>query len=60
MFGDFLNVFNNGAYENVIDRRQVSTNFGVPSRFVLPRRLMLGAKFRFYAGLGSRGSRSRD
>lgn len=47
IFGDFLNVFNNDAFENVIDRRQVSTNFGVPTRFVLPRRLMLGAKFRF-------------
>jgi hypothetical protein len=47
VFGDFLNLFNNGAYQSVIDRRQVSANFGVPSTFVLPRRLMLGAKFRF-------------
>ena len=47
VFGDFLNVFNNDAYESIIDRRQVSTNFGVPTRFVLPRRLMIGAKFRF-------------
>ena len=47
VFGDFLNVFNNDAFENLVDRRQVSTNFGVPTRYVLPRRLMLGAKFRF-------------
>jgi hypothetical protein len=47
VFGDFLNLFNNGGYESIIDRRQVSTNFGVPTRYVLPRRLMLGAKFRF-------------
>ncbi len=47
IFGDFLNVLNSDAYENVLDRRFTSTNFGVPSRFVLPRRLMLGAKFRF-------------
>jgi hypothetical protein len=31
----------------VLDRRSTSTNFGVGSAFVLPRRLMLGAKFRF-------------
>ncbi len=47
VFGDFLNVFNSDAFENVLDRRFVSSNFGVASRFVLPRRLMLGAKFRF-------------
>ncbi|MGE0360596.1 MAG: carboxypeptidase regulatory-like domain-containing protein [Vicinamibacterales bacterium] len=47
VFGDFLNVFNNGSYENLVDRRQASSNFGVPTRFVLPRRLMIGAKFRF-------------
>ncbi|HTM33578.1 MAG TPA: TonB-dependent receptor [Vicinamibacterales bacterium] len=47
VFGDFLNVFNNDAYENIIDRRQASANFGIPTRFVLPRRLMIGAKFRF-------------
>lgn len=47
VFGDFLNLLNNAGFENVIDRRQVSTNFGVPARYVLPRRLMLGAKFRF-------------
>lgn len=47
VFGDFLNLFNNSAYQSIIDRREVSANFGVPSTFVLPRRLMLGAKFRF-------------
>jgi hypothetical protein len=47
VFGDFLNVFNNDAAESIVDRRAVSTNFGVPTRYVLPRRLMLGAKFRF-------------
>jgi hypothetical protein len=31
----------------VLDRRFVSANFGVGSSFVLPRRLMIGAKFRF-------------
>lgn len=47
VFGDFLNLLNNAGFENVIDRRSTSTNFAVPTRFVLPRRLMLGAKFRF-------------
>ena len=48
MFGDFLNVFNNDADKSVMDRRRfTSTNFGVPLGSCCPRRLMLGAKFRF-------------
>lgn len=47
VFGDFLNLFNSDDYESVLDRRQSSTNYLVPSRFILPRRLMLGGKFRF-------------
>jgi outer membrane receptor protein involved in Fe transport len=47
VFGDLLNTFNDEAYENVLDRRGTSSNFAVPSRFFLPRRLMLGAKFTF-------------
>jgi hypothetical protein len=46
-FGDFLNLFNSDANESVLDRRLGNSNYLVPSRFVLPRRLMLGAKFRF-------------
>jgi hypothetical protein len=47
VFGDLLNVFNNDAAQSVLDRRSTSANFGFGSAFVLPRRLMLGAKFRF-------------
>ena len=47
VFGDFLNALNNDAAQSVLDRRSTSANFGVPSVFVPPRRLMLGAKFRF-------------
>ena len=47
VFGDLLNTLNNDGTQNVVDRRFVSTNFGVGSGFVLPRRLMIGAKFRF-------------
>ncbi len=47
VFGDLLNVLNNDGTQNVLDRRFTSTNFGVGSAFVLPRRLMIGAKFRF-------------
>ncbi len=47
LFGDLLNSFNDDAYESVLDRRGTSDNFAVPSRFLLPRRLMVGAKFRF-------------
>jgi Carboxypeptidase regulatory-like domain len=47
VFGDFLNLFNSDDYESVLDRRRSSTNYLVPARFILPRRLMLGGKFRF-------------
>jgi hypothetical protein len=47
LFTDILNTFNDDAYETVLDRRGTSDNFGVPARFLLPRRVMLGAKFRF-------------
>jgi len=47
VFGDLLNALNNDGTQNVLDRRFTSTNFGVGSAFVLPRRLMIGAKFRF-------------
>lgn len=47
VFGDLLNVLNNDGTQNVLDRRFTSANFGVGSAFVLPRRLMIGAKFRF-------------
>lgn len=46
-FGDFLNLTNSDANESVLDRRLGNTNYNVASRFVLPRRLMVGAKFRF-------------
>ena len=47
VFGDLLNAFNSDAAQSVLDRRSVSANYLVPSVFVLPRRLMIGAKFRF-------------
>ena len=46
-FGDFLNLFNSDAYESVLDRRLGNSNYLVPSRFILPRRLMVGATVRF-------------
>lgn len=46
-FGDFLNMFNSDANESVLDRRLGNSNYLVPSRFILPRRLMIGAKVRF-------------
>ena len=46
-FGDFLNLFNSDANESVLDRRPGNANYLVPSRFIAPRRLMIGAKFRF-------------
>ncbi|MEP7116715.1 MAG: TonB-dependent receptor [Acidobacteriota bacterium] len=47
VFGDFLNLNNSDANESVLDRRLGNANFAVPSRYILPRRLMLGGKFRF-------------
>ena len=47
VFGDFLNVLNSDANESVLDRRIGNANRNVPSRFILPRRLMIGGKFRF-------------
>jgi hypothetical protein len=47
VFGDLLNATNSDAAQGILDRRSTSANFGVGSTFVLPRRLMIGAKFRF-------------
>jgi len=47
VFGDFLNLLNSDTTESVLDRRIGNANQDVPSRFILPRRLMIGAKFRF-------------
>ncbi len=47
VFGDFLNLTNSDASETVLDRRIGNANQDVPARFILPRRLMIGAKFRF-------------
>jgi Carboxypeptidase regulatory-like domain len=47
VFGDFLNLFNSDANESVLDRRIGNSNYLVPSRFIIPRRLMIGGKFRF-------------
>ena len=47
VFGDVLNAFNSDANESVLDQRIGNSNYLVPSRFILPRRLMIGAKVRF-------------
>ncbi len=47
VFGDLLNAFNSDAANSVLDRRFTSANYGVRSQWVYPRRLMIGAKFRF-------------
>jgi hypothetical protein len=47
LFADLLNTFNDDAHENVLDFRGDAPEFETPSKFVLPRRLMLGAKFTF-------------
>jgi hypothetical protein len=47
LFGDALNLFNDDANESVGSRLGTSSSFGLPTRFILPRRLMIGAKFLF-------------
>jgi hypothetical protein len=47
VFGDGLNVLNNDANDGIGSRIGTSDNFALPTDFVLPRRLMLGAKLTF-------------
>jgi hypothetical protein len=47
VFADALNVFNTGVNQDVLSRIVDVDTFGVPSEFLFPRRLMLGAKFTF-------------
>jgi outer membrane receptor protein involved in Fe transport len=47
LFADLLNLTNNAAFDSVGDRLGTSSNYGLPTAFIPPRRLMLGAKFTF-------------
>jgi hypothetical protein len=48
VFLDALNVTNNAAFENVGSQLgSATTSFGVPTRYILPRRVQLGAKIRW-------------
>jgi hypothetical protein len=47
LFADVLNLTNSDANESIGDRLGTSANFGLPVRFVFPRRAQIGAKIRF-------------
>jgi outer membrane receptor protein involved in Fe transport len=48
LFCDVLNLTNSDAYENVGSRLGTSPDsFALPTQFILPRRLMVGAKVKF-------------
>jgi hypothetical protein len=47
LFVDALNLANNDTTENVLSRRGDVTTFGVPARYIYPRRLQLGARIKF-------------
>jgi hypothetical protein len=47
VFAYFLNLTNSGIGEDVLDRFGTSENFGKLTSFFPPRRIMLGAHFRF-------------
>jgi hypothetical protein len=47
VFVDALNMTNSDAYESIASQLGTSSSFGVPTRYILPRRLQLGAKIRW-------------
>ena len=47
VFGDILNLTNTDASESVGSQNGTASTFGLPTRFLYPRRLMLGAKVKF-------------
>ena len=47
LFAHLLNLTNSGIYEDVLDRNGDSATFGLGTSFFAPRRVMLGAHFRF-------------
>jgi hypothetical protein len=47
LFTYLLNLTNSGINEDVLDRVGTSASFGLPTSFFPPRRLMVGAHFRF-------------
>jgi hypothetical protein len=47
VFGDVLNFTNSDANESIGSRDAESSSFGLATRFIQPRRLMVGAKIRF-------------
>jgi hypothetical protein len=46
-FADVLNTLNNDSFEDLQDRLGTSENFGLPTEYIYPRRVMVGAKLRF-------------
>ena len=47
IFGDVLNLTNSAATESIGSRDAENSSFGLPTRYLQPRRLMVGAKIRF-------------
>ena len=47
VFLDALNMGNTAAFENLGSQTGTASAFGVPTRYILPRRLQLGAKIRW-------------
>jgi outer membrane receptor protein involved in Fe transport len=46
-FADVFNLLNEDAHETVVSSLGTSSSYNLPTSFVLPRRVMLGAKIRF-------------
>ena len=47
VFGDILNLTNIAAPQGIGSRTGTSASFGLPTQYLIPRRLMIGAKIRF-------------
>jgi hypothetical protein len=47
VFVDFLNLTNSDATQGIGSRLGTSSSFGLPTTYLMPRRMMLGAKLKF-------------
>jgi hypothetical protein len=47
LFADLLNTLNDDGYENVLSQIGTTESYGLPSAWVVPRRLQVGAKVQF-------------
>ncbi len=47
VFADFLNLTNTDAHQSIGSRLGDNSSFGLPTQYLIPRRMMIGAKLKF-------------